>query len=431
MKSTIFFSLLSILLLSACSQAPVQIAQPSDYSQYMEAPDSDMDSSLDSDITFWQDRFSGDPSNEIPLVKLAQLYSARFRQHGQVVDILRSDSLYHLVLKSQTTPSASLYQALAQNAISQHQFQQAGQYAQQALDLGDRKAASTLVLVDVALEQGNDREAARLLHSLSNQQSFAHLVRQSKLSDHRGDLETAIALMEQAFERVKGNEDLYCWSLSNLGDMYGHAGRVEEAYVAYLDVLARDPAYDYALKGIAWIAFSHDQNLKEAKRIISALQSRKPSPEWDLFQAEIAELEGDHQAKLTHLDQFVKRVNTPGYKTMYHKYLLEIYAEEWGYVDASLAIAEEEIASRPTPQSYDLMAWSLLHAGQADKALEITRDFVQDRTSEPDALYHTGMIYLANRQMNEAKDYLTRALESRFELGPVRTARIRNTLDQI
>ncbi len=75
MKSTIFFSLLSILLQSACSQAPVQIAQPSDYSQYMEAPDSDMDSSLDSDIAFWQDRFSEDPSNEIPLVKLAQLFA--------------------------------------------------------------------------------------------------------------------------------------------------------------------------------------------------------------------------------------------------------------------------------------------------------------------------------------------------------------------
>lgn len=431
MKSTIFFSLLSILLLSACSQAPVQIAQPTDYNQYLVTTETPATHSIEADIHFWQERLAQDQSNEIPLVKLAQLYGAQFKQSGHLDDIQSSDSLYHLVLDQQAEPSASLYQALAQNAITQHQFQKAREYAELALERGDRKAASTLVMVDVALELGDDFEAARLLNSFSNQNSFAHLVRQSKLSDHRGDLETAILLMEQAFERVKGNEDLYCWSLSNLGDMYGHAGRVEEAYAAYLDVLARDPAYDYALKGIAWIALSHDQNLDEAKRIISALQSRKPSPEWDLFQAEIAELEGDHQAKLTHLDQFVKSVNTPGYKTMYHKYLLEIYAEEWGYVDASLAIAEEEIASRPTPQSYDLMAWSLLHAGQAGKALEITRDFVQDRTSEPDALYHTGMIYLANRQMNEAKDFLTLALESRFELGPVRTAHIQNTLDQI
>lgn len=431
MKAALFLAILPLLILTSCSQEPVQIAQPSDYNQYLVKIETPATHSLEADIAFWQDRLARDQSDENPQVKLAQLFSARFKQSGQVADMHTSDSLYHLVLDRQAEPSASLYQALAQNAITQHQFQKARQYAERALERGDRKAATTLVMVDVALELGNDYEAGRLLNSFSNQSSFAHLVRQSKLSDHQGDLETAIVLMEQAFERIKGNEDLFCWSLSNLGDMYGHAGRVEDAYAAYLDVLAKDPAYDYALKGIAWIALSHDQNLDEAKRIISALQSRKPSPEWDLLQAEIAELEGDYQAKLTHLDQFVKAVNTPGYKTMYHKYLLEIYAEEWGLIDESLSIAEEEIASRPTPQSYDLMAWSLLHSGQAEKALEITKDFVQDRTSEPDALYHTGMIYLANRQMNEAKDFLIQALESRFELGPTRTANIQKTLDQI
>ncbi|MBK7342687.1 MAG: hypothetical protein IPJ06_05950 [Saprospiraceae bacterium] len=126
MKSTIFFSLLSILLLSACSQAPVQIAQPTDYNQYLVTTETPATHSIEADMHFWQERLAQDQSNEIPLVKLAQLYGAQFKQSGHLDDIQSSDSLYHLVLDQQAEPSASLYQALAQNAITQHQFRKPG-----------------------------------------------------------------------------------------------------------------------------------------------------------------------------------------------------------------------------------------------------------------------------------------------------------------
>ncbi len=431
MKTIHLLSFLGFILLGACTNQPVQIAQSTDYQAYLANQEMPKKYSLEVDRQFWQDRLANDPGDEISMIKLAQIFAARFKQSGQLGDILQSDSLYHQVLERQSSPAAGIYQALAQNAITQHQFQQAKGYAEQALAIGERKAASTLVLVDVALELGNDYQANALLNSFTNQNSFAHLVRQSKLSDHRGDLDTSIKLMEQGFERIKGNEALYCWSLSNLGDMYGHAGRIADAYAAYLAVLKTDPSYDYALKGIAWIALSHDGNYDEAKRIIQVLQGRKHLPEADLWLAEIAEIEGDEETKKICLQRFVQSVNIPGYKTMYHKYLAEVYAEELGLVAESLAIANEEISSRPTPQSYDLYAWSLLLSGQAEQALEITRDFVEDRTSEPDVLYHTGMIYLANRQLEKAETFLKEAEESAFELGPARAASIRSTLKQI
>ena len=68
---------------------------------------------------------------------------------------------------------------------------------------------------------------------------------------------SAIKLMEQAFEKVKNaGKILVLLDLSNLADMYGHAGRVKEAYDAYINVLNKDSSYIYALKGIAWIAYS-------------------------------------------------------------------------------------------------------------------------------------------------------------------------------
>ena len=431
MKSFPFLALFSLLLLGACTQQIKPITDAKDYNTYLEAQQGPTAYSLEADIQFWEDRSRQHPDDEIPVIKMAQLYAARFKQQGNYGDILLSDKLYHQVLDQQAVPSAAICQALAQNAITQHQFQQAKVYAEQARATGERQAASTLVLIDVALELGDDDRADALLQSFTNQHSFAHLVRQSKLSDHRGDLDTSIKIMEKAFDRIKGNADLYCWSLSNLGDMYGHAGRVDDAYNAYLAVLKTDPTYDYALKGIAWIALSHDRNYGEAKRIIEVLRERKQMPEADLLLAEIAEMEGNQEVKKAHLTRFVQTVNTPGIKTMYHKYLAEIYAEDIVDVNGSLAIANEEVTSRPTPQSYDLLAWSLLHAGQVERALEISRDYVQDRTSEPDALYHTGMIYLANRQPKKAVEFLKAAEESAFELGPVLTNKIRSTLSQI
>jgi hypothetical protein len=39
----------------------------------------------------------------------------------------------------------------------------------------------------------------------------------------------------------------------------------------------------------------------------------------------------------------------------------------------ALKIAKIEVDHRPTPDSYDLLAWSYLNMGQKDKALEIAK----------------------------------------------------------
>jgi tetratricopeptide (TPR) repeat protein len=237
--------------------------------------------------------------------------------------------------------------------------------------------------------------------------------------------------MEKGFSRIKGNKDLYCWALSNLGDMYGHAGRIEEAYRAYLSVLQKDSNYNYALKGIAWITLSHDKNFKEAKRIISVLASRSRMPDANLMLAEIAELQQEEQEKNNQLQSFITMTDNIGYKTMYAKYLAELYAEDLNQPEKSLAIAEEEINNRPTPQSFDLKAWALLHLGRNKEALVIAQKYVEDRTFEPDAAYHLGIIYKANGFGKEAEKYLEKAMECSFELGPGRTKKIQEALNNL
>lgn len=383
---------------------------------------------LNSDIKFWHDRLVRMPNDEASVRKLAGLHAAMFRKTGRIEELQFSDSTYHALIKSSSFGRSGLYLGLAQNAITQHQFKRAEIFADSAIQTGEHKAAALLVSIDIALELGSYQKAKKILKQFTNKNSFAHLIRQVKVKDQEGQLDSAILIMEKAFDRVKGNKELYCWSLSNLGDMYGHAGRIEDAYHAYLSVLQKDNQYDYALKGIAWIALSHDKNYTEAKRLITILSSRSRMPEAHLLLAEIAEEENNTEEKIKQLNLFIRLTDNPAYKTMYAKYLTQTYAEDLNQPQKSLAIAEEEINSRPTPQSFDLKAWALLQMGRKQEALFIAQKYVVNKTFEPDATYHLGIIYLANGFEAEAEKYLEQALESSFELGPATTRKIKNTL---
>jgi tetratricopeptide (TPR) repeat protein len=196
-----------------------------------------------------------------------------------------------------------------------------------------------------------------------------------------------------------------------------------------LKVLKINPADDYALKGIAWIALSYEHDSQEAKKIINVLASRKRAPEYHLLLAEVASFEGNENEKLRQLRMFRSLVSHPSYKNMYHKYLAQIEAEDFNNPDATIEIAKQEIANRPTPQSYDLLSWGYYRQGNYLQALEIARQHVEGQTFEPESYYHLGMIYFANGEKLDANKYLEEALKSDFELGPTVTREIAETLD--
>ena len=151
-------------------------------------------------------------------------------------------------------------------------------------------------------------------------------------------------------------------------------------------------------------------------------------PESHLFLAEVASFDGDENEKFAQLKMFKSMVSQTSYKNMYHKYLATIEAEDFNNADATVEIAKAEIANRPTPQSFDLLAWGLYHQGNYSQALEIAKRNVEGQTFEPDSYYHLGMIYFTNGDQLKSKQNLVEALKSEFELGPSVTRKILETL---
>jgi predicted Zn-dependent protease len=418
------------VLLYACSDRRQSVTDFKEYESYLSLSQAVSSNPVNEELKFWNDRLKKN-GDEASLIKLGALHSELFKETGLVEHIVLSDSLYKQAQKRNPDGLVEIYQALAANAISRHKFQVAKEYAEKALSVKDKKSASLLILADVSLEIGDYARANQILQQFKNKRSFAYLIRKAKVKDHEGMLDSAIACMEQAYQRVRGNKALSQWALSNLGDMYGHAGRIEESYAAYLTVLRNDPSDDYSLKGIAWIALSHDNKIKDAKRIINTLAARKRMPELHLMLAEIAHLEGKTLEKTNQLKIFRSLASAPAYRQMYLKYLALLEAEEFNNASAAVSMAVEEINNRSTPQSFDLLAWAYYHQNKFKEAFEVATKHVEHQTFEPDAVYHLGMIYHANGNHEKGDQYLKEALKSHFELGPSTAARIEAAIESL
>lgn len=429
MRQFISIIISSLIILSACSDKK-SIVRTSDYDHFMkEGLVAEQVNLVNEELSFWQKDQQRDTGSYVCMLEIASSYLRRFKLTGNTGDLHKGDSLLKRSSAKLADTDPDILFALSQNSITQHQFRDAARYTEAAAKRQGDPFITTLLRFDAGMELGNYSAAFSSLNSLKDKTSFDYLVRKAKMQDHQGDLDGAILSMEEAFEKIKNRKkSLYCWTLSNLGDMYGHAGRVKESYDAYIKVLQKDNGYIYALKGIAWIAYAHDGNTKESKRILHFLLSQTMAPDHYLTLAEIAEAEGNENLKEQYTRQFLTQVAKPGYGDMYNKYLIQLYTDELQEYDKAMLLAQKEVTNRATPETYDWLAWVHYVKGEKEKAFMYASNYVFKRNYEPDALFHTAVIFAANGKTEQAKNMLKECLESSFEMGPIKTKKVKEEL---
>src|SRR6187399_1708093 len=336
---------LIVSVFASCKNSIQPITKISDYDKYMLISSADSMRSLQrikADMDFWRQRLKKNPEDAVAKVSLAGLHSARFKTVGDINDIHISDSLYLVANPLFRINTSSVYRSLATNCITQHKFLQAQLYLDTALSMGDDLYLTYLMRCDVAMELGNLYMAEQALKHISDKNNFDYLIREAKLLDHKGDLNGAVKKMESATQKaVESKKDvLFLWAKSNLADMYGHANRYKESYQCYLDVLEKKPDYLYALKGIAWLAFSHDKNTVEAKRILNYLAALHPVPDYDLLLAKIVTYENDRSTAENLQARFITAVSDGRYGDMYNKYTFYLMIDENKDLSKALQIAQ-------------------------------------------------------------------------------------------
>ena len=419
-----------IVTLTACNQK--QIAKPADYNIFISDArkfQKELEKS-NTELGFWSHRLKADTGNFVDMLELASNHIKRFKQTGLPSDLHIADSFYNRVLAKIKNTSPEIYFSIAQNAVTQHRFKDAWKALQLADSIGVNPYVINLLKFDVAMEIGLYPEAYTCLNKIKDEKKFDYLIRIAKLQDHNGMLVNAIEYMEKALvvAEKSAKKSLILWAKSYLADMYGHAGRVKESYKNYLDVLKIDSSYLYALKGIAWIAFSHDHNTTEAKRILNYILLQTNMPDLYLTLAEIAKYEGDTIEEDKNIATFLSIVNQPAYGNMYNKYLIDIYAADNKNSDKALALAEKEVSNRPTAETYGWLAWVNYKKGNLARAYELTNKFVINQSFEPHILLHAAFIYNASGNKVKAENIAKECLSSSYELGPVQTKELKKSL---
>lgn len=421
MKTLKIILLLVFSILSSCDYKPSQITRTSDYEKYLDIKENKSMDFACAEINFWQMKFDATPNQMIYLGMLASNYSALFQYTGNIKDLYKTEELLIKYNEAYKYSRVSSVRALARNYISQHRFKEALNLANKALAIGEGRKETQKLLFDVQMEVGDYAEALKNLKAIRDMNDFDYLIRLAKWNDHKGDLKTAIVFMEKARDIAieDDNKALKIWSYSNLGDYYGHAGRIQESYDSYLKTLEIDPNYSYALKGIAWIVFSHERNTTEANRIITAIAKTHNTPDFYLLKSQIAQFSGNKSEEVANRNAYFAMLKKYDYGAMYNKYNILIYADDKATASKALEIAKIEIEHRPTPDSYDLLAWSYLNLGQYKKALEIAQKHVVGKTFEPKVQYHLAVIYKSNNIIEHVKPIKEELLSSTYELGPV------------
>lgn len=414
------FLVFTTLFLFGCETVSDQITNTKDYNKYLTLRENKSLIFANNELDFWQKKLDAAPNQVSYLSQIAANYHVLFEYTGDIKNLYKTEELLLKYNQADKYSRVSTIRSLARNYISQHRFKEALVLANKALAIGEGKKETQKLLFDVQMELGNYPEAVKNLNAIRDMNSFDYLIRLAKWNDHKGDLGTAITFMEKARDiaEKEDNKALKIWSYSNLGDFYGHAGRVQESYDSFIKTLELDPNYSYALKGIAWIVFSKERNTKEANRIIDAIAATHNTPDFYLLKTQIAQFEGNKNEEMKNKSAYFSMMKQNNYGAMYNKYNTLLYAADKNTAQMALEIAKIEVDHRPTPDSYDLLAWSYLNIGENKKALEIAESQVVGKSFEPQVQYHLAMIYKANNLVQKAKPIKEELLSSLYELGP-------------
>ncbi|MET7027860.1 tetratricopeptide repeat protein [Sediminicola luteus] len=412
------FLFVPLLFLFSCQNTEQsQVTNQKDYDKFLVSSPSRTTSKY---YELWNSKIKPDSMQLTSFGIVAGEYNRYFQNTGDITYLKKAEQALVKAVEIAAIGKAGYQRDLARNYISQHRFREALQLAEAARLWGSGIEDTQSLLFDIHMELGNYPKAEKYLDSIKNMSQFGYLIRAAKWNDHKGDLDTTIRFMEMAKQKAEDskNTGLMLWSYTNIADYYGHAGKIKDSYDYYLKSLQLDPNSAYAKKGIAWIVYSHENNPKEALRILDSVTKDYSAPDYYLLKSEIAAYQNNKLKSLSNLDKYYVAVQNPAYGDMYNVYNASLYLENTGQYEKAFKIAEKEVQNRPTPHSYDLLAYSYLKIGEKDKAMEVVEKHIDGKTFEPNILYHTAEIYKANGKMSKVNELKKELAGAAYELGP-------------
>ncbi len=369
-------------------------------------------------IEFWKSRIQKNGFDIVNEPRYASCLVGRFNLLGDFKDVKKADSILINLEKNFNNKEAGIYLTLVSNSILQHHFKEANDYLQKAKAIGIRKSEDYAITFDVDFELGNIENATANLQKMKQNNDFGYQFRKSKIAHYNGNLEQSITSMNKAREIAGDDFAGRNIALSNGGDLYTHAGKLDNAYSNYKESIKFNSADLHSIMGIGWIALRHDNNDALAKKIFEFVQTKTKSAEPLYKLILVAQHNKDTIAEAKYAKQYESMVTDSIYGKMYSKYLIQLYTQILHNPAKAEIIAKAELTNRATSQTYSWYAYTLLINNKINEANAIYKKYVSGKPLEALELYYMGKLMEANKKGYNASEFYKAANENYYDLSP-------------
>ena len=348
-----------------------------------------------------------------------------------------------LDLVSNGPDAASAKTHLAEVAMSEHQFEEALSWAQEALALGSGDPSPWAIVGDALTDMGEYERAedayARLrdpLHPEDESNGFAYErnSRMAYLLFLKGDGPGAIKLMRAAIAvsiNLRLPAENVAWSHYQLGEICFKGGDLIGVEQAYRAGLAIDPNSYRNLAGLGEVRTAQERYVEAIALYRKAIEV-VPSPAFAaaLYDLYLQAGRPDDAHKQLELLEFIGTLN-PLNERLFYRELALFYADHNLKLKESVELAKKELEVRHDIYTLDILAWVLFKNGNVPEAAKAIDKALALGTEDALFDFHAGMIGSQLGLSERARKLFEQALTLNPQFHLVYAGQTRDRLRQL
>ncbi|MBE9004050.1 tetratricopeptide repeat protein [Fortiea sp. LEGE XX443] len=362
-------------------------------------------------ISVYEEKVAQSPDSTIFLRLLADQYLRRFREMGDIDDVLRAEQAARSSLALQPRHNQVSSMLLASALLSQHQFRE-------ALDVLNNSSVDDVKVVSlkasIQMELGDYETTNQLLQNLTeetaNSGNNAVLVRYLELT---GNLAAARKLLDESMQEMDSfytnPAETRAWFHVRAGDLAFAAGNYALSEQRYLEALDLFPRHIAAFTGLARL-YAAQHRWQDALKAANQGVEMMPLVETLGYKADAQRALGDREGAEQTEDLIGVVAYLSKVKGIYDRALAVYYTEHGIHLPEALKIARSEVAVRDDIYAEDTLAWAAAASGQWQEAQQAAQRATRYGTEDALLQFHAGMIALHFNKREEAIQRLTQAV---------------------